>query len=895
MRTYMPSLPPEVLDLILIELEWLDILRLRMTCKALDTASRSRVIWASQCEKVSAKYDVPLEFGTDATSSTEEVESELLDWMRSERGWMSSEPPSRRVYGTYDGACVQLVEGGRWLLCFTSGGSTIAHDLDSLDGRRYILIPPPDKRSHKRIAGSAIHYIRRRPNPEFYLAVTYQNQNEFARIFIYRIKVGESGRLAATHLTSFNTLCASWSHLACLDEGRFLRLQEKDFYLDVYDWHNSTTLCHRKVSLTNDDPYSARLLPCNRLLALFKDTVQVLGVPAMRFISGPAFLGQRAPILHSVALWGTLLPGISPSSTYVAPDIDVILYFTTTEGVFKLLISADDGHTPLASRSVSFSKSRSTVSLHRCLVWTSANPTVKKSQGWPFTLSRGESRCSSRPWEVGAGPTGLVLAISLALNGINVRVIEKDPVCKPRSLEMHHFLGTASDILSSASQVPQMVAYPIGSTVPIKTMNVLSDAAEPSDAFPTTRAVLLGQDKQVEILTAHFQKLGGLVERGVELVSFEQSSDNVIALLRHPGGEEPTEERATFDYLVGADGAHSQTRQQLGLSFLGETRKAQQMIIGLFFLFTPAYEENLRLMADHEELVGYLRKMTGLPDLDCDKSALLTMYTPNIRMVDSFRKGRVFIAGDAAHVHSPAGGQGSNSGAQDAFNLGWKLALVVKGLAKPRLLDSYDAERLPVIAEMLQLTSALHDKTYEGGLNERVWNRGSHLDQLGVNYRGTPFLLDEIEGRPPSTSNCYDSRPSGVLMAGDRAPDASSLVSIRGVLTSDRLFDLFSVARHTILVFAGQQGNPEASLVAQLLKAYTPGLFKSVGVLPSDSSTSLDVGLDLVVKDELGNAHKAYGVPGADTVIVAVRPDGAVGAMIADSNGLRRYLDLACF
>lgn len=196
---------------------------------------------------------------------------------------------------------------------------------------------------------------------------------------------------------------------------------------------------------------------------------------------------------------------------------------------------------------------------------------------------------------------------------------------------------------------------------------------------------------------------------------------------------------------------------------------------------------------------------------------------------------------------------------------------------------------------MLQLTSALHDKTYEGGLNERVWNRGSHLDQLGVNYRGTPFVLDEIEGRPPSTSNCYDSRPSGVLMAGDRAPDASSLVSIRGVLTGDRLFDLFSATRHTILVFTGQQGNPEASLVVQLLKAYPPGLFKSVGVLPSDSSTSLDVGLDLAVKDELGNAHKAYGVPGADTVIVAVRPDGVVGAMIADSNGLRRYLDLACF
>ncbi|KAF4566110.1 hypothetical protein EYR36_011525 [Pleurotus pulmonarius] len=471
-----------------------------------------------------------------------------------------------------------------------------------------------------------------------------------------------------------------------------------------------------------------------------------------------------------------------------------------------------------------------------------------------------------------------------------------------------------------------MAAYPIGGTVPNKTINVLNDAAEPSDAYPTTRAVLLGQDKQVEILTSHFQKLGGLVERGVELVSFKQTSDNVSVVFRYHGGEGATEERATFGYLVGADGARSQTRKQLGLSFLGETRKAQQMIIGdvfirgslsrntlhmwgdmssslslrpvsetpgLFFLFTPGYEENLSLISNHEDLVNYVRKMTGLPDLDCDKSTLLTTYTPNIRMVDSFRKGRVFIAGDAAHVHSPAGGQGSNSGAQDAFNLGWKLALVVKGLAKPRLLDSYDAERLPVIAEMLQLTSALHDKTYEGG--ERVWNRGSHLDQLGVNYRGTPFVLDEIEGRPPSTSNCYDSRPSGVLIAGDRAPDASSLVAIRGVLTSDRLFDIFSATRHTILIFTGQQGDPEASRVVQLLKAYPSGLFKSVGVLPSDSMTSMDVGVDLVVKDGQGNAHKAYGASSADTFIVVVRPDGVVGAMIADSNGLRRYLELACF
>ncbi|KAF4566117.1 hypothetical protein EYR40_002068 [Pleurotus pulmonarius] len=541
---------------------------------------------------------------------------------------------------------------------------------------------------------------------------------------------------------------------------------------------------------------------------------------------------------------------------------------------------------------------------------------------------------------VGAGPTGLILAITLALNGVRARVIERDTVRKigqrgagihPRSLEMHHLLGTASDILSSSSQIPQMAAYPIGGTVPIKIMNMLSDAAEPTDAFPTTRAVMLGQEKQVEILTAHLLKLGGVVERGIELLSFEQSSDHVSAVLKRCGDEEVAEERATFDYLVGTDGAHSQTRKQLGLSFLGETRKAQQMIIGdvylrgslttaqpfwriwgdmsssflslrpvvgtpgLFFLLVGGPEVNQSISSDHQELVGYLRKMTGQPDLDCDKPTWLSPYTPNVRMVDSFRKDRVFVAGDAAHVHSPAGGQGSNSGAQDAFNLGWKLALVIKGIARPPLLESYNAERLPVIAEMLQLTSALHDKTFKASLDDEAWKRGSRLDQLGVNYRGTPFVLDEIEGRPSSTSNCYDSRPSGVLMAGDRAPDASSLVAIRGVLTSDRLFDIFSATRHTILIFPGQGGDTEASRVVELLKAYPLGLFKSVGVLPSDSTASLDVGLDLVVKDGQGNGHEAYKISSGSTVIVAVRPDGVIGAMVTDSDGLRRYLDIVSF
>ena len=147
-------------------------------------------------------------------------------------------------------------------------------------------------------------------------------------------------------------------------------------------------------------------------------------------------------------------------------------------------------------------------------------------------------------------------------------------------------------------------------------------------------------------------------------------------------------------------------------------------------------------------------------------------------MVDRYRVGRVFLAGDAAHVHSPAGAMGMNTGIQDAYNLGWKLGAVLNG-AKVSFLDSYEEERLPVAASLLGISTRLHQQTF----NEREFPRGAEVLQLGLNYRGSSLCK---QGDPPSTP----------LQAGDRAPDGPLLNHDRNPV---RLFDIFRGPRFTLL------------------------------------------------------------------------------------------------
>ncbi|OLP03421.1 hypothetical protein BVU76_04780 [Mycolicibacterium porcinum] len=185
-----------------------------------------------------------------------------------------------------------------------------------------------------------------------------------------------------------------------------------------------------------------------------------------------------------------------------------------------------------------------------------------------------------------------------------------------------------------------------------------------------------------------------------------------------------------------------------------------------------------------------LEHRSGRRDVTLSHLRWVSLYRVNLLMAQRFRMGRVILAGDAAHVHSPAGGQGVNTGVQDAYNLGWKLAAVLSG-APAELLDSYEAERLPVAADVLQLSGLLHRQGFGA-----TGPAPAAIHQLDVNYRGGPLAVD--------------TDPAGALRAGDRAPD--------GVLPDGRrLFDVFRGPHWTVLQFGSDPvdfGVPRLSLGA---------------------------------------------------------------------------------
>ncbi|KAH7930836.1 hypothetical protein BV22DRAFT_1124599 [Leucogyrophana mollusca] len=536
----------------------------------------------------------------------------------------------------------------------------------------------------------------------------------------------------------------------------------------------------------------------------------------------------------------------------------------------------------------------------------------------------------------GAGPAGLVAALTLLRNGVSVRIIDKEPHYRigqrgpgifPRALELFHFLEVP-EVDEVARPVPLLRIYKPGSVEPLKTFP-MSPYTEPTPAIPIFNPKVIGQQTLEAILRSHLEKFGVFVELGCELRSFEQSGDGVVASVAKRQGSEEVLETIEASWLIGTDGARGVTRKQLGLTFLGETRGEVRLVTGDIrlkgkgidtvhwhnflsqdgkgekrLLFRPTKEvgedgfhfllfgqgvDVAKLAADKEALYAVMRELTAT-EIEFKELVWASEFSPNIRMVNKFGEGRVFVAEDAAHVHSPTGGQGLNSSVQDAFNLSWKIALVQKGLSPDSLLPTYTAERLPVIAEMLELTTELLDKTVRRteALEESVLTRGQKLYMLGVNYRYSPIVVDEFSDAGPV--DAYGLQQEGVLVAGDRAPDAPRLTSGDGEAT--RLFDVFRPAYHTVLVFA-----PDCASAAPVLSAlgrYESSVLRSVIVLPSSaarsSATSTTANLALV--DEGGHAYGGYLVGEGETRVVVVRPDGVVGAIVSGVQGLEKYFGL---
>ncbi|KAI6108290.1 FAD binding domain-containing protein [Pisolithus sp. B1] len=564
---------------------------------------------------------------------------------------------------------------------------------------------------------------------------------------------------------------------------------------------------------------------------------------------------------------------------------------------------------------------------------------------------------------VGAGPTGLAAALTLARNNVPVRIIEKEPQhrrgqrgvgIQPRTFEVFHFLRVP-EIHECATAIPPIQEHNKGSLEPLNTFAAM-DYMEPTPAIPYYNIKLMGQPTLEAIIREHLAKLGCTVELGTRLISFSQDERCVRAKVvkyRSDGGGE-VEEDIEAAYLIGADGAKGMIRKQLGLTFLGTTLENSHMELGdirlevegldrdhwhiflqavalgkdgwQFVIVNPTVDAQ-DLAQDEAALVNRIKDFVGLGDDAKVKEVMwASAFRPNIRMVNKFGAGRAFVAGDAAHVHSPAGGQGLNSGIQDAFNIAWKIALVYKGLSSASLLDTYTTERLPVIAEMLGLTTQIHKQMFGSNL-ERAMRRGKNVYMLGVNYRSSPIVVDEfaLTSEASVAHSAYGEIQEGILRAGDRAPDAPGLVSVTtlnraqrlvssgsysavslpgGVVGSTRMFDIFTSTHHTVIIFAPTSVVPVVQpILVTLQEAVSKQLVQRVVVLPGshpepgghvESRTSSGEGETVDVKvlvDQVGRAYRGYVVEEGEIKVVVVRPDGVVGAIVRGVAGLVRYFE----
>ncbi|MFE3514722.1 FAD-dependent monooxygenase [Streptomyces sp. NPDC059166] len=507
---------------------------------------------------------------------------------------------------------------------------------------------------------------------------------------------------------------------------------------------------------------------------------------------------------------------------------------------------------------------------------------------------------------VGAGPTGLTLACDLARRGLGVRVVDKAPGPprssrskgpSPRSLEVLEDLGVVDAVLAAGAEPPLMRKYRDG--VPLADADPHA-GSRPTPAEPYDRGRLIAQWRLEEILRDHLAGYGVTVETGTEVVDLDDTGDSVTV---HFADGSTTAAR----YVVGCDGAHSRVRKLLGIAFEGETHEEQVMVCGdvrlapgtldrgvwhqwfdedgavmlcpipgtgtgWWFQAGPERDAEGRPLAPTED--GFRRlfaRHTRLPAGHLTEATLLSTYRVNVRMVDRYRVGRVFLAGDAAHVHSVAGGMGMNTGVQDAYNLGWKLGQVLLGRAGAELLDTYEEERLPVAARTLDVTSERLRATLEA-----VKVPGGGLDTAAVPASRAPdrgYRWSSLAGAGGHTDG---------LRAGDRAPDAPCTLAATG--TPRRLFEVFAGPHISLLGFgAGSERTLREAAAAH------GGAVRAVRVHGRGSRGLATAGPN-ALHDVDGLAREAYGIE-RDSVVV-VRPDNHVGliADAGDPQAVRRYL-----
>jgi 2-polyprenyl-6-methoxyphenol hydroxylase-like FAD-dependent oxidoreductase len=537
---------------------------------------------------------------------------------------------------------------------------------------------------------------------------------------------------------------------------------------------------------------------------------------------------------------------------------------------------------------------------------------------------RGDLTVRTEVLIVGAGPAGLVLAAVLADHRVDFRIVDRraGPVTQSRAaivhvrtLELLHRLGLADRAVARGVRTTQVEIYQRGR--PAGQFPLAGQGSEALTPFPY--ALGLEQDRTEQLLVEWLGERGHRVDWDTELITLTGGPDGPRAVVHRTDG---TQETISARWVIGADGARSPVRRALGIGFAGSTYHQTGLLADVDIDLPAAARMRagtLRLNLTRGGFVGIFRLAGGryrlfgavppnltppntgddvsheayaeVPLADIQRwfdeyfaiSASLTgaawtaLFRIHSRIADRFRAGNVFLVGDAAHIHSPAGGQGMNLAIGDAFNLGWKLALVANGQAHQGLLDSYEAERRPIATTVLRGADrgfALETMRHPIA----VWVR-SHIatrlvgpltrlaavragifrlfSQTWISYRHSPAIA-----REPSSNR--GPRP------GDRAPYGRFELTNDGAPGS--LFDVIGGTRHHVLLFEGSEPDPtilaHRRLIEDLLGQY-----------------AVDIGIHAVPTCER-TLHSRYGA--RRPRLFLIRPDGHL-AYTGSPNDLSRF------
>lgn len=519
---------------------------------------------------------------------------------------------------------------------------------------------------------------------------------------------------------------------------------------------------------------------------------------------------------------------------------------------------------------------------------------------------------------VGGRTTGLMMASELARRGVPVRCIDLSPgidphvranLLHPRTLEIFQGLGLDEDVTLGSVPEKAVAFYHAGAH--------LGDAEHAAVPSPFPYALSQSQAHNEAVLEAHLNRVGVTVERGVSLTSMAQDAGGVDVTLHHADG---TAETARFQWVVGCDGAHSVLRKSLGLAFPGEVDAIPYVLGDVLIADNDSYAPEKAHVFFHED--GDLYLFTRLPKnrqfvvatvkpgaiagdaptlaelqqivstragpgLHLSDPQWLGAFRINYRLVPQYRQGRVFLAGDAAHVHSLMAGHGMNTGIQDAHNLAWKLSLVVRGLADATMLETYEVERRPVADDVVKSTRQITD-TMESFMDLSEPERAAFLAEFST----TTVTPIDAERQAQEIDLDYGSSALSLADAetwpggpgpGTRAPDASELV-FEGAPTN--LFRIPADPDFRLFFFCGE-GVASSDEINAALAASARFTAVSKPYVICDPAQAAQFGDHAVIVDPQGAMHAAYGAQRPSVYVV--RPDGYVAYRSSDLASLGRY------